>query len=340
MAGTLIPGVYTSYELSGVRYSGGANGSVGIAFYVANFIVTKVLTFHSEAEVASILGADSKFAKLTGIILNNGASKVKVAFAPTNTATEYKAAFELLAKEPDVKIIVCDTTDANIHAALKSVVESETEDRKYRIGIVEGDKDNLITRGEALNSNRIVLLTPASENNVTAAGAAAFAGLVAGTEDPALPYSGAELKDVVPDVEYTTAETERLIEAGVTVLARTGTHTEVIRAVTTKTKNGDVPDASWRDLNTVLVVDDVIPHIRGVLKSMFTRAKNTQRTRGAVRTQTVIELEKKRDAGIIESYGNVSVKQDDNDPAVCCVSFEFTPACGMHQIILSAHITV
>lgn len=339
MAGTLIPGVYTSYELSGVRYSGGATGSVGMAVYAANLQKTGVMTFYSEAEAAVKLGAETAGAKLTGIILNNGASKVKIAVTTANTLAGYKAAFELLAKEPDVKIIVCDTTDANIHAALKSVVESETEERKYRIGIVEGTgtKDDLVSRSAALNCARIVLLTPASENNVSAA---AFAGLVAGTEDPALPYSAAVLKGVVPDAEYTLAETESLIAGGVTVLARTGTSTEVIRAVTTRTKNGSVPDASWRDLNTVLVVDDVIPHIRNVLKSMFTRSKNTQRTRGAVRTQTVIELEKKRDAGIIESYGNVTVKQDENDPAVCCVSFEFTPACGMHQIILSAHITV
>ena len=342
MAGTLIPGVYTSYELSGVRYSGRSSGSVGIAVYSPAAQVSGVTAFYSMAEAAAQLGADSAAVLLTGVILNNGASKVKAAITAVNTAAGYKAAFELLVKEADVNIIVCDTTGEDIHAALKDVIETDNEEEKYRIGIVEGTgtAEELTERAAALNSSRMVLVAPASADAASGTAAAAFAGLVAGTEDPALPYSGAELKDVISDIEYTTAEIESLIAGGVTVVRRIGTNAEIVRAVTTKTKNGEIPDISWRDLNTVLIVDDVIPHVRSVLKSMFTRAKNTQRTRGAVRTQVVIELEKKLDAGIIDSYGNVTVKQDDNDPAVCCVSFEFTPACGMHQIILSANITV
>lgn len=73
---------------------------------------------------------------------------------------------------------------------------------------------------------------------------------------------------------------------------------------------------------------------------MFTRAKNTERTRGAVRTQVIIELEKMRDRGIIESYGNVTAKKSTSDPAVCEVGFEFTVAGGMHQIIIAAGIIV
>jgi phage tail sheath gpL-like len=140
--------------------------------------------------------------------------------------------------------------------------------------------------------------------------------------------------------EYDDDEINALIGAGVTPVRREGSMAYIVRAVTTRTKNGDVYDASWRDINTVLIADNVITQIRDVLKGMFSRAKNTVRTRGAVRTQVVIELEKKLDAGIIDGYGGVTVTRSEDDPTVCLVSFEFSPACGMHQIIISAYITI
>lgn len=54
----------------------------------------------------------------------------------------------------------------------------------------------------------------------------------------------------------------------------------VIRGVTTRTKTGEAADATWRELTTILVVDDVIPSIRAALGAKFARAKNTAQTRG------------------------------------------------------------
>jgi hypothetical protein len=73
---------------------------------------------------------------------------------------------------------------------------------------------------------------------------------------------------------------------------------------------------------------------------MFSRTKNTAQTRGAIRTQVVIELEKKLTAEIIDGYDNVAVAQNSDDPTVCDVSFEFTVAHGLNQIRLTAYITV
>ncbi len=89
-----------------------------------------------------------------------------------------------------------------------------------------------------------------------------------------------------------------------------------------------------------LIVDDVIPAVRRALRSKFSRAKNTARSRGAIRSQVIVGLEKKVAAEIIERYGEVTVTASPEDPAVCLVEFSFAVAHGLNQIYLTVHITV
>ena len=99
-------------------------------------------------------------------------------------------------------------------------------------------------------------------------------------------------------------------------------------------------DATWRELTTILIADDVIPAVRSALRSKFARAKNTAQGRGVIRAQTIVELEKKKDAQIIEDYGEVTVTASADDPTVCLVEFSFAVAHGLNQIHLAVHLTV
>ena len=76
------------------------------------------------------------------------------------------------------------------------------------------------------------------------------------------------------------------------------------------------------------------------MRNRFTRTKNTPQTRGAIRSQVIVELENKLAAEIIDSYGEVTVEADSTDPTVCLVEFSFGVANGLNQIYLTAHITV
>ena len=80
--------------------------------------------------------------------------------------------------------------------------------------------------------------------------------------------------------------------------------------------------------------------VRDALRARFRRAKNTEQSRGAIRSQVVLELENKLAREIITGYGEVSVEADADNPTVCLVDFSFTVAHGLNQIWLSAHITV
>ncbi|MPM52769.1 hypothetical protein SDC9_99531 [bioreactor metagenome] len=87
-------------------------------------------------------------------------------------------------------------------------------------------------------------------------------------------------------------------------------------------------------------MDDVIPAIRSSLRSKFSRTKNTAQNRGAIRSQVIVELEKKLAAEIIDSYGEVAVSVSVDNPTACTVEFSFAVAHGLNQIYLTAHITV
>ena len=169
----------------------------------------------------------------------------------------------------------------------------------------------------------------------------AVAGAICGGSDPALPLGGAELQGISAlEKRLDESEVDALIRGGVTPVERVGGSCWVIRGVTTRTKTGQASDQTWRDLTTILVVDDVIPGVREALRARFPRAKNTAQTRGAVQSLVVEVLERKLAAEIITGYDAVEVTALADEPGICLVTFGFTVTHGMDQIWLSAEVTV
>ena len=324
MTTSLIPGIYTDYSITGVRYSGSA-GTVGICTVNAADDAGLYI-FTSAAEAAEIYGSASDETKMCTIMFKNGATVIKA-----SDDTTYAKAAERLLSEPDVKAIVCADGTASALAGIKTTLAEAGEEGKYRVCFadVSGTSEQITTVASGVNHEQFCLAAGAF------GAAAALAALCVSQKDPAIPFSGAQLFEVECEENFTNAQLELLIGAGVTPVRNVGGVCEIVRAVTTKTDN-----TVWRELNTILIVCDVIPTIKNVLKAMFTRAKNTSATRGAVRTQVMIELDKKKDAGIIDDYADVTVVQNAQDPTVCDVGFEFAAASGMQQMMLRAHITV
>ena len=141
-------------------------------------------------------------------------------------------------------------------------------------------------------------------------------------------------------LRYGESELDTLLQGGVTPVELAGGVCSVVRGVTTRTTTGGVSDSTWRELTTILVVDDVIPGVRNALRAKFPRAKNTAQSRSAIRSQVIVELEKKVAEEIIDSYGEVTVTASEDDPTVCLVEFSFAVAHGLNQIYLTVHITV
>jgi len=347
------PGVYASYEVAGVSYSGLTSGTVGVAAAAASGTSGAVYTITTYAEAVSAFGAASRLTELVRILITNGVGTVKaVPLIPMGgaepTIVAYAQAFNALAADADVKAILCDSRSSDVTAALKTVLTSADERMHHKIGIVEGTGTVATdtAAAAALNTERIVLVTPPAvlEDGTEAATgtlAAAVAGAVVTESDPAIPLNGAELYGVTGvSAALTDSQITTLVRGGVTPVECVGGKCTVVRGITTRTTTAGTADPTYRELTTTLIIDDVIPTVRNALAASFARSKNNAQTRGAIRTRVIMELEKKMAAEIIDGYDNVTVSVNANDPTVCDVSFEFTVAHGLNQIRLAAYITV
>lgn len=349
------PGVYASFTASSLIQGRSGAKVVGAVGRAETGTALEVSVFYSAAEAEAAYGPSSSGRDLVDLVrvaLQNGCgavAAVPAAIGSSPTTSAYNNALAVLAKE-DVDIVICDSSATAVHKVIRTHLESCAENRRERIAVVAATMgetvSELIERAEALNSERMVLTAPsdtALDGSVThgVLAAAAVAGAIAGERDPAVPLSGAVLQGLTGlETHYTDSELDSLILGGVTPLEAVGGEISVIRGITTRTTTNDAADSTWRELNTILIIDDVIPQIRETLRARFIRCKNTLQTRTAIASQVVILLENKVKQEIIDSYGDVSVTADGEDPTRCLVEFPFTVAHGLNQIHIMAHITV
>ena len=344
------PGVYSSYDASSVVSGTGTGGVVGLAAIntIAQAGVAQTITSYEKAVTTFGSGGGEDMAELIRLALRNGASAVVA--VPIADGRGYEDAFAVLAAMENLSLVICDSTDVAVQQKLRDSVERASQARRERIAVVAGGKDEgadaLIQRAGQINHERVVLVAPGAAGRAGQAVtglsvAAAVAGAIAGERDPAVPLGGQELSGLYGLAQhYEDNDLDLLILGGVTPVESVGGVVSVVRGITTRTKSGDEADSTWRDLATIRVVDDVIPSLRSALRAKFRRAKNTERSRSAIRAQVVLELENKLAREIITGYDSVAVTADSEDPTRCLVDFSFTAAHGLNQIWLSAHITV
>lgn len=345
------PGVYSSYDASAVVSAGWGGKTVGVAAKAARGTVGEAVTLTGYAAGAAAFGEDVTpgMSTMLRLLFSNGAATVvAVRVADGGKAADYQTAFDVLGQR-EIQVMVCDSADQAVQQALRTSVENASASRRERIAVVGtsgGAAAELVERAAALNSERVVLVGPdvLDDDGGILPGvfaAAAVAGVIAAGRDPALPLNGAKLNGLGGlSTAYSDNDIDLLVRGGVTPLESVGGVISPVRGITTRTTTGGAADTTWRELTNILIVDDIIPAVRAALRSKFARAKNTAQGRSAIRSQVIVELEKKVAAEVIESYGEVTVSASADDPTVCLVEFDFAVAHGLNQIYLTVHITV
>ncbi|MDE7041606.1 MAG: phage tail sheath protein [Oscillospiraceae bacterium] len=344
------PGVYSSYDASAAVRGGRAARTVGVAAKSTSGTANAAVRLTSYEMGLSAFGEDAEgtpgMSAILKLLFLGGASTV---VAVKVDEDDYAAAFRVLQTVENLQVIVCDSGELTVQQALRVSLESASAARRERIAVVgmnDASTADLTERAKALNSERMVLVGP---DGLDGAGkpvsgvftAAAVAAAVAMTRDPAIPLNGTPLNGLTGvSVDYTDSEIDVLVRGGVTPLEAVGGVVSPVRGITTRTTTGGADDTTWRELTTILIADDVIPAIRQSLRSRFSQTKNTVQTRGAIRSQTIVELENKLRAEIIDSYSDVAVSASEEDPTICLVEFSFAVAHGLNQIYLTAHITI
>ena len=345
------PGVYSSYDASSVVSASAAAKTIGAAAVATKGTANKVELITSYEEGKSVFGEDASgvygMSTLLKFLFANGAGAVKAVAVGKDESEEkdYASAFAALSDEEDVGVMVCDSAAQSVHLLLKTAAEDASAARRERIAVIGGSEETvaqMVNRAKAVNSERVVLVGPdiASDDGGTMSAVFAAAA-VAGNTDPSVPINGAELTLFgAAGKRLSDNEIDQLVRGGVTPIETVGGVSSPVRGITTKTSSGGAVDTTWRELTTILIVDEVIPTIRSALRTRFARSKNTAQSRGAIRSQVVLELEEMKSREIVDSYGEVLVSALKSDPTVCLVEFGFTVAHGLNRIYLTAHITV
>ena len=329
------PGVYSDYDASSVT-AGGSTERV-IALIGKAEAEEGLYTVTSYASGKETFGETSELGKMLALAYRNGAGTVLAYPVAEDTEAAYQAALAKVLAEKSARFCVIASAQEKAQLALRDALEAAAGQRGECIGLVGMQSPTLAeltVRAGKLNSERMVLLAPdiyLSGEESAAGGylaAAALAGVLCDQSDPAMPLNGQVLQGISG------------VTAGVTALECVGGRVSVIRGLTTRTKTGGAADQTFRELTTMLIVDDVIPSIRSALRARFVRAKNNALTRNAIRNQVVIELEDRIEKEIIERYDHLSVTAAADDPTTCLVEFEFSVVHGLNRIYLTAHISV
>ncbi len=339
------PGVYSVYEASAVVSSGTRRGVAAIAAVSQQGTAGDVYDLGSLSQAVEVFGKEDPMTALVQLLLVNGAARVLA--VPVKDAAGYTGAFALLNGQEGVSVVLCDSQDLTVQQALRDSVEAAAGERRERIAVLGCGAGETVAqikeRAAGLNSRRVVLVAPAAEAETLAGArvAAAVAGAICGDGDPAMPLGGAVLRGLAGlETRYGESDVDALVQGGVTPVEAVGGRVVVIRGVTTKTTTNGTADGTWRELTTIRVVDDVITSVRQGLGARFHRSKNTAQVRGAIRSQVILELERKKGAEIITDYGEVTAEALAEQPTVCQVSFAFAVVHGLNQIWLKAQITV
>lgn len=335
------PGVYSDYEASSVLWGNTTGKTVGLVAK-SSIEAGTLYTITRASDAYRIFGSDELVSKLCETILQNGAIKVAVVSAGNNS---YDTAFEKIETIDDICVVICDSENVAIHNKLKSSVINSSDNLKERIGIVSYSEYDT-TLGSNFNSERIMVIaqSPVNSDGTAISScflAAAFAGILSQAVDPSASFNGKVLNSIIGLTNNLTEDmVDEYIQMGITPFETISGQTEVIRAVSSRTTTDNVSDTTFKDINTVLVIDYVISGIRATLTNLLDGAKNNSSTRSAISTQVTIELEKYKSQDIINDYDQPKVMQDQDDQSVCIVEIKFEVSRGINQIYITANVRV
>lgn len=341
------PGVYADFDLSTASSVGSGVKTVAVA--AVDPAQAQVYACRSYAEARKYFGA-GRLRKLMQLLYANGAQTVLAYPVAQDDAPSYCAAVAALLGAGTPAYLVIESAEAAVQQAVAEQVAQASEQKQECIcfvGMEAPTVDGLIARAAALNCERMVLMgqdVVVSGESACSGGcmaAAALAGQLAAQRDPAVPVHGVELLGLSGvSLQMSEERIDQLVRGGVTPIELCGGVVSVVRGITTCTEKDGAADTTCRELNTMMIVDEVIPAIRSALAKKFARRKNNRTTRSAILHQVVLALEEWVRGEVIDGYDGLTVAADAHDPTMCRVSFGFAVTHGLSRIYLTAHISV
>lgn len=340
------PGVYSDYNTSKILYSSKIGKSVAIVAK-SEADTDKIYNIQNLSDAQTIFGSSSTMYLLCKAVIENGVNNI-LAVSAGSSESNYEKAFEIIEETDGISVVVCDSLDSPIQQLLMQSVLNSSKNKKERLGILASSENNdsLSTWAKQFNNERILLVAqnPLNSEGKTLSGcilAASLATVISKYTDPSQSFNGAEIKGFSKlNKTLTEDEVDEYITNGIIPFEVVAGRLEIIRAVTSKTTTDGVADKIFKEVNTILIIDEVIKSIRDALKNNISAAKNNVTTRNAINSQVTVKLQEFLDSGIIDSYSVPNVYQSSEDQSVCIVELEFTVVQGINQIHITANINV
>ena len=318
--GTYRPGVYSQYtvtSLYGGRRQGTRLGLVG-CFGLAEPLTVQTYTPGISAPPP---GAAPLLQNLWTLCLKAGVGAVYAVSLPQGPgAGQVEEALGAL-DDRDVYAVALQAFGVDhAQAAARWAAGQSAQQKERMVFLGQTDQSAAITLAGQLNQERVVLTLGApgweGQEGDALYGAAALGLAVALQEDPSVSFSNLELS----------------------ALEGVGGHVECLRAVTTKTRDGGVPDRSLYPINAILIIDHVLRNLRGTLASLLKGGRQGAGTLSAVGSQVTVLLSGLRQQGIITDYGAPYVYTPGDDPGRCVVEVSFRAAYTINQICITAQV--
>ncbi len=340
--GTYRPGVYSQYtvtSLYGGRRQGTRLGLVG-CFGLAEPLTVQTYTPGISAPPP---GAAPLLQNLWTLCLKAGVGAVYAVSLPQGPgAGQVEEALGAL-DDRDVYAVALQAFGVDhAQAAARWAAGQSAQQKERMVFLGQTDQSAAITLAGQLNQERVVLTLGApgweGQEGDALYGAAALGLAVALQEDPSVSFSNLELSALEGVGGLSLSQCDALLEAWVSPLVPVGGHVECLRAVTTKTRDGGVPDRSLYPINAILIIDHVLRNLRGTLASLLKGGRQGAGTLSAVGSQVTVLLSGLRQQGIITDYGAPYVYTPGDDPGRCVVEVSFRAAYTINQICITAQV--
>lgn len=346
MLETMRPGIYTSYTVSAYGAGEGERG-LGIvsASQIPQLSVQKITSQGQAQELFGPLDGAAPMTRMIIAALQNGVGKLYAVSPATEDESGYEAALNQLLEVPEVYAVCTDREDQELETFLKTKLDAMEAEGRERIAVLgSSDWEQAEQKAVRMNHKRICVAYPAAASSQ---GAGNLSPVLLGSMicREHRPYSNlnGELAegDFILSQQLSREQQEQLMQVGICLLEPASDAVMLVRGMTTHTKNeSGLNDRTYRNISSVLILDQVVPGLRQVLQQLLTSSDNSTASLDGIQSMTASRLEDFKQQGLISDYGvpNVYLKEDDR--TVCVVEVNFTVRQGLNQIYLTAQIHV
>lgn len=338
---TLRPGVYAAYTTAPLYAAGRSAKAAAIAAPGGTHIgEVLALERYTQAEEQYTAPEDKVLLEALRRLFAGGVSKV-FACALQTESPDYGQAFEAFAKQDGIGVVLCASEEQSVLEALRDSVQKAAAEQRERLAVAAVTQgEQALTLAAQCNCERMLLCCGSGDGQPLYL-AAAMAALLLVQAGPDSSLNGAvlpTLSELTPQAD--NAMVEKLLAGGVVPFAQTGDLVECVRAVTTRTKTNGLPDATYRDVSTIRIIDHVMTAVRTMLRTRLRGLHNTPQAMESVASQITVVLSDLAAQGLLQQFEAPAVSVHPSDRSVCIVELGFTVAHVVSQIYVEAQITI